>query len=79
MRERKIPVRAGIHTLTAYSAHADQRMLVDWVQFIIYIDDPLTLQSCHPSGHLVLPALVCYTWSTDRIQFQSTMPIIWEE
>ncbi len=29
--EKKIPVKAGIHTLTAYSAHADQRMLVDWV------------------------------------------------
>jgi metallo-beta-lactamase family protein len=32
MIEKKIPVRATIHTLTAYSAHADQRMLVDWVQ-----------------------------------------------
>ncbi len=31
MIEKKIPVKAGIHTLTAYSAHADQRMLVDWV------------------------------------------------
>ncbi len=31
MIERKIPVRAGIHTLTAYSAHADQQMLVNWV------------------------------------------------
>ncbi len=32
MIEKKTPVKAGIHTLTAYSAHADQRMLVDWVQ-----------------------------------------------
>jgi metallo-beta-lactamase family protein len=32
MIEKKIPVKAGIHTLTAYSAHADQRMLVDWVR-----------------------------------------------
>ncbi|MBU1566215.1 MAG: MBL fold metallo-hydrolase [Proteobacteria bacterium] len=31
MIEKKIPVKAGIHTLTAYSAHADQQMLVDWV------------------------------------------------
>jgi metallo-beta-lactamase family protein len=32
MIEKKIPVKAGIHTLTAYSAHADQQMLVDWVR-----------------------------------------------
>ena len=32
MIEKKIHVKAGIHTLTAYSAHADQRMLVDWVR-----------------------------------------------
>jgi len=31
MIDKKTPVRAGIHTLTAYSAHADQKMLVDWV------------------------------------------------
>jgi metallo-beta-lactamase family protein len=31
MIEGKIPVKACIHTLTAYSAHADQQMLVDWV------------------------------------------------
>ena len=31
MIEKKIPVKAGIHILTAYSAHADQQMLVDWV------------------------------------------------
>lgn len=29
--EKKVPVKAGIHTLTGYSAHADQRMLVNWV------------------------------------------------
>ncbi len=32
MIEKKIPIKAGIHTLTSYSAHADQQMLVDWVQ-----------------------------------------------
>ena len=31
MIEKKIPVKASIHTLTSYSAHADQKMLVDWV------------------------------------------------
>jgi metallo-beta-lactamase family protein len=30
--EKQTPVRAGIHTLTGYSAHADQNMLVNWVK-----------------------------------------------
>ena len=30
--EKKVPVKAGIHTLTGYSAHADQSMLVSWVK-----------------------------------------------
>ncbi|MBM9515030.1 MBL fold metallo-hydrolase [Desulfobulbus marinus] len=29
--ERKVPVKAGVYSLTAYSAHADQQMIVDWV------------------------------------------------
>ncbi|WP_419176775.1 MBL fold metallo-hydrolase [Desulfosediminicola sp.] len=29
--EGEIPVRAAIHTLNSYSAHADQQMLIDWV------------------------------------------------
>ena len=32
MIDKQLPVKAGIHTLTAYSAHADQQMLVDWVR-----------------------------------------------
>jgi len=32
MIKNQIPVKAGIHTLTGYSAHADQNMLVDWVE-----------------------------------------------
>ena len=32
MIEKRIPVKAGIHTLTGYSAHADQNMLVNWVK-----------------------------------------------
>jgi metallo-beta-lactamase family protein len=32
MIEKQLPVKAGIHTMTAYSAHADQKMLVDWVR-----------------------------------------------
>ena len=30
--DKKVPVKAGIHTLTGYSAHADQSMLVNWVK-----------------------------------------------
>jgi len=32
MIEKQIPVKAGIHTLTGYSAHADQNMLLNWVK-----------------------------------------------
>lgn len=32
MIEKKTPVKAGIHTLTGYSAHADQSTLVNWVK-----------------------------------------------
>lgn len=32
--EGEIPVRAAIHTLSSYSAHADQQMLIDWVKSI---------------------------------------------
>ena len=32
MMEKKIPVKAAIHTLPGYSAHADQTMLVNWVK-----------------------------------------------
>ncbi len=32
MIEKQIPVKAGIHTLTGYSAHADQDTLIDWVK-----------------------------------------------
>ncbi|MDA3895986.1 MAG: hypothetical protein PF482_07555 [Desulfobacteraceae bacterium] len=30
--DKKVPVKAGIHTLTGYSAHADQSMLFNWVK-----------------------------------------------
>ena len=32
MIEKQIPVKAGIHTLTGYSAHADQNTLINWVK-----------------------------------------------
>jgi metallo-beta-lactamase family protein len=32
MIEKRTPVKAGIHILTGYSAHADQNMLVKWVK-----------------------------------------------
>jgi len=30
--EKKVAVKAGVHLLTGYSAHADQNMLVNWVK-----------------------------------------------
>ncbi|MDA3895991.1 MAG: hypothetical protein PF482_07580 [Desulfobacteraceae bacterium] len=30
--DKKVPVKAGIHNFTGYSAHADQSMLVNWVK-----------------------------------------------
>jgi metallo-beta-lactamase family protein len=32
MVEKKVPVKAGIHTLNTYSAHADQQMLMVWIK-----------------------------------------------
>lgn len=32
MIEKKTPIKAGIHTLSGYSAHADQKTLVSWVK-----------------------------------------------
>ena len=32
LQGRKIPIKAKIHQLTGYSAHADQQGLIDWVQ-----------------------------------------------
>ena len=29
---KQIPVKAGIHAISAYSAHADQQMFVNWVR-----------------------------------------------
>jgi metallo-beta-lactamase family protein len=31
MIDKKIPIKAGIHTLSGYSAHADQNTLLNWV------------------------------------------------
>ena len=30
--DKKVPVKAGVYSLTGYSAHADQSMLVNWVR-----------------------------------------------
>jgi metallo-beta-lactamase family protein len=54
MIERKTPVRAGIHTLTAYSAHADQRMLVDWVQSMPHPPKEIRLVHGEPEARRVL-------------------------
>jgi metallo-beta-lactamase family protein len=48
MIEKKIPVRARIHTLTAYSAHADQKMLIDWVKSMPEL--PAEIRLVHGEG-----------------------------
>ena len=30
--QKQIPCKAGIHTLSGYSAHADQKVIVSWVK-----------------------------------------------
>jgi metallo-beta-lactamase family protein len=48
MIEKKIPVKARIHTLTAYSAHADQKMLIDWVKSMPEL--PAEIRLVHGEG-----------------------------
>ena len=44
MVERKIPVKAAIHTLSGYSAHADQAaMLINWVKSMLEPPKKITL------------------------------------
>jgi len=49
MIEKQIPVKAGIHTLTGYSAHADQSMLVNWVKSMP--QSPEQIRLVHGESH----------------------------
>ncbi|MEE4241337.1 MAG: MBL fold metallo-hydrolase RNA specificity domain-containing protein, partial [Desulfopila sp.] len=39
----EIPCKAAIHKLSSYSAHADQRMLVDWVSSMVELPQEIRL------------------------------------
>lgn len=54
MIEKKIPVKARIHTLAAYSAHADQQMLVDWVRSMPQPPKEIRLVHGEPEARLAL-------------------------
>ncbi len=56
--EKKIPVKAGIHTLTAYSAHADQQMLVDWVRSMPVPPGEIRLVHGEDDAQLALASLL---------------------
>ena len=54
MIEKKTPVKAGIHTLTGYSAHADQNMLVNWVKSMPTPPKKITLVHGEPKAKKAL-------------------------
>jgi metallo-beta-lactamase family protein len=49
MMEGKIPVKAAIHTLSGYSAHADQAMLINWVKSMP--EPPKKITLVHGDSH----------------------------
>jgi predicted metal-dependent RNase len=49
MIEKQTPVKAGIHTLTGYSAHADQKTLVNWVRSMP--EPPKQIHLVHGESH----------------------------
>ena len=57
MIDKKIPVKAGIHTLTAYSAHADQQMLINWVHSMP--QPPKEIRLVHGEADARQPLQVC--------------------
>ena len=52
--EKQTPVKAGIHTLTGYSAHADQNMLVNWVKSMPTPPKKITLVHGEPKARKAL-------------------------
>jgi len=54
MIEKQTPVKAGIHTLTGYSAHADQNMLVNWVKSMPTPPQKITLVHGEPKAQKAL-------------------------
>ena len=54
MIDKHFPVKAGIHTLTGYSAHADQNMLVNWVKSMPRPPQKITLVPGEPKARKAL-------------------------
>ncbi len=54
MIEGKIPVKAAIHTLSGYSAHADQAMLINWVKSMPEPPKKITLVHGDPHARKAL-------------------------
>ena len=54
MIDKQTPVKAGIHTLTGYSAHADQNMLVNWVKSMPTPPKKITLVHGEPKARKAL-------------------------
>ena len=54
MMEKKVPVKASIHTLSGYSAHADQNMLVNWVNSMPQPPGKITLVHGEPHAQRAL-------------------------
>jgi metallo-beta-lactamase family protein len=62
----EIAVRARVHTINGFSAHADQRELVAWHQsvadvettFLVHGKEPvMAALAPHLAGHIEMPAL----------------------
>ena len=54
MMEKKVPVKAAIHILSGYSAHADQKMLVNWVRSMPQPPGKITLVHGEPLAQKAL-------------------------
>lgn len=54
MMEGKIPVKAAIHNLSGYSAHADQAMLINWVKSMPEPPKKITLVHGDPHARKAL-------------------------
>ena len=54
MMEKKIPVKAAIHTLSGYSAHVDQQGLVNWVKAMPAPPGEITLVHGEPQAQKAL-------------------------
>ncbi|WP_230976859.1 MBL fold metallo-hydrolase RNA specificity domain-containing protein [Pseudothauera rhizosphaerae] len=55
---RRIDIRAGIHTIAGYSAHADQRNLVRFITHMRHWPAEVRLVHGEPAAHHALAAVI---------------------